>query len=130
MLMRKLMVWILSVVVPVMGCLAADTHVVPLAELHQQAAQAAQARQANLAKVDQFLSSAAAQKALRGVNLDSGRIMQAMPLLSDAELARLAARVDATQADLAAGALTNQELTYIIIALATAVLILIIVAAR
>ena len=45
----------------------------------------------------------------------------------DEELARLAARTDKVQRDMAAGALTNQQITYILIALGTAVLVLILV---
>jgi len=51
-------------------------------------------------------------------------------MLNDQELARLAARAEKANSDFAAGSLTNQELTYIVIALGTAVLILVIVAAR
>ena len=49
--------------------------------------------------------------------------------LSDEELARLAARTDKVQRDMAAGALNNQQITYILIALGTAVLVLILVKA-
>jgi hypothetical protein len=49
--------------------------------------------------------------------------------LSPEELARLATKTNQIQTDFAAGALTNQQLTYIVIALGTAVLVLLIVAA-
>ena len=54
---------------------------------------------------------------------------QVVSLLGDDDLARLAAQTDRVRADLEAGALTNQQLTYIVIALATAVIILVIVVA-
>jgi len=44
--------------------------------------------------------------------------------------ARLAARTEKVRKDFAAGALTNQQITYIIIALATALIVVIIVVAR
>jgi len=50
--------------------------------------------------------------------------------LPDEELARLAARTEKVRKDFAAGALTNQQITYIIIALATALIVVIIVVAR
>ena len=50
--------------------------------------------------------------------------------MSDEDLARLAAQSEKLQKDVAAGALTNQQITYILIALGTAVIILVIVAAR
>ena len=56
------------------------------------------------------------------------QVTAALPLLGDEELAQLASRAERAQADFAAGALSNQEITYILIALATAVIILVIVA--
>jgi hypothetical protein len=49
--------------------------------------------------------------------------------MSPEELARLAEKTNQIQNDFAAGSLTNQQLTYIVIALGTAVLVLLIVAA-
>ncbi len=125
--LRGAIVLILSFVVPATTSLAAADHVVPIAELHRQIESAAQARQANLAKVDKFLSLDPVQNALRTARMDGSTIQKAVALLSDDELARLANRTDKVQADVTGGALTNQQLTYIIIALATAVIILVIV---
>lgn len=125
--MRTLIVWVLTLIVPVMTTLAAEPHLVPLAQLHRDAAGATQARQANLAKVERFFSTEAAHKALGGAKIDGDQVAKAIPLLSDEELARLGSRIDAVQTDLAGGALSNEHLTYIVIALATAVLILVIV---
>ena len=105
-------------------------HVVPAPVLHQAVRAASQARQDNLAKLDRFFSSEPAKKAFATAKLDSARVSQALSLLSDEELARLASQSDKVQNDVAAGALTNQQITYILIALATAVIILVIVAAR
>ena len=66
---------------------------------------------------------------LKAGKVDYKKVDQAIATLSPEELARLATRTNQIQKDFAAGALTNQELTYIVIALATAVLILVIVAA-
>jgi hypothetical protein len=128
--MRKAVVWVLSVVVPVMTTYAAENHVVPLTELHRQMVSASEARQTRLAGVRKFFSQEPVQKALSTVKMDSEQVKQAVALLSDDELARLAARTDKAQADLAAGAMTNQQLTYVVIALATAVVILVIIKAR
>jgi hypothetical protein len=129
-LLKSGVVLSLLLILPVMTTLAAESHVVPLRDLHRDAAGATQTRESNLAKAERFFSSEAAQKALRTVKLDGDQVLKAVPLLSDEELARLAARVDAAQADLAGGALSNEHLTYIVIALGTAVLILVIVWAR
>ena len=127
---RHLTARILLMLLPAMATLAAETHVVPLAELHARTVAASDARQADLAKLDQFFSADPVRQALQTVKLDGTQIQQAVALLSADELARLASRTDKIQADLAAGALTNQQLTYIVIALGTAVLILVIIKAR
>ena len=128
--MQKLVGLLLLEIFPFMTCLAAETHVVPIDELHRQAVSVTQTRQANLAAAHRFFSSAPVQNALRTVKMEDSQVLQAAALLSDEELARLAARTDKVQRDLAAGALSNQEITYIVIALATAVIVLIIVKAR
>jgi hypothetical protein len=112
------------------GLMAADAdHVVPLPELHQRAVEAAQARQKNLETMDRFLAGEGVAETLRAARIDPQRVRNAVQLLSDADLARLAERARQAQSDFAAGALNNQELTYIVIALAAAVLVLIVVAA-
>jgi hypothetical protein len=105
-------------------------HIVAAPDLHQAVRSAAQAREDNLAKLDKFFASGPARKALETVKLDPVKVSQALTLLSDAELASLAARSAKIQSDVAAGALTNTQITYILIALATAVIILVIVAAK
>lgn len=127
---RHLTASILLLLLPAMATWAAETHVVPIAELHARAVSASDWRQCDLAKLDLFFSADPARQALHSVKLDGAQVHQAVALLSSEELARLASRTDKIQADLAAGALSNQELTYIVIALATAVLVLIIVKAR
>lgn len=61
--------------------------------------------------------------------MDAAEIVSAVSVLDDESLSRLAAQAFDAQQDVAAGSLTNQQLTYIVIALGTAVLILVIVAA-
>jgi hypothetical protein len=109
---------------------AAQDHIVPAPDLHQAVRGAAQSRQDNLTKLDKFFASEPARKALETVKLDPVKVSQALTLLSDEELASLAARSDKMQSDVAAGSLSNQQITYILIALGTAVIILVIVAAR
>jgi hypothetical protein len=107
----------------------ADEHVVPASELHQSLIDASAQRQDNLSKVRAFFASDEVQRALGHAGFVASRVDKAVSSLDDDELARLAARVDSVRKDIAAGALSNQELTYVVIALATAVIILIIVAA-
>jgi uncharacterized protein YbcC (UPF0753/DUF2309 family) len=107
--------------------LLAQEHVVSTADLQRELSKSAATRQANLAKVRNFLSSEPARKALKSAKIDEEKVEKAVPYLSDEELARLATRTDKAQRDMAAGALSNQDLTYIVIALATAVLVILIV---
>jgi len=108
---------------------AAEDHIVKPVELHNAIVAASEARQNDIAKIRTLLSSDAGKKALGSVKVDSRKIETAVTLLNDEELARLAARAEKIQGDFSAGALSNQELTYIVIALATAVIILVIVVA-
>lgn len=104
-------------------------HVVSTADLQNDVAAAAAARKADQAKVEAFLSTPRARQEMKKVGLNYGVVERAIPQLSQDELASLAARADRAQKEFAAGALTNQQLTYIIIALATAVVVIILVKA-
>src|SRR5215831_13528173 len=127
---RHLTAVLLLIFTPTMAIWAAEAHVVPLAELRARAASLNDSRQSNLAKLERFFATEPVQKAMATTKLDGTQVGQAIVLLSDDELARLVSRADKVQADLAAGVLNNQEITYILIALATAVVILVVVAAR
>lgn len=108
---------------------AAQDHVLSAGELQAEMRAAAKSRQSNLEKVEKFFSSESAKHALQSARLDTAKVQKAVSFLSDEEMARLAAKTEKVRTDFAAGALTNQQITYIIIALATAVLILVIVVA-
>ena len=118
-----------TLVMPLISQTTSD-HIVPAPDLHQAVRAAGQARQKHLTKLDKFFSSEPARKAFETVKLDPAKVSQALALLSDDELARLAAQSEKIHHDVDAGALTNQQITYILIALGTAVIILVIVAAR
>lgn len=105
--------------------LPAQEHVVSSADLQKDVAKAAQVRQERIAKIDKFLSTEQARTALKTANVDYNVVRNGVSTLSDDELARLSARTDQAQKDFAAGALTNEQITYIIIALAAAVIVLI-----
>ena len=111
------------------GVVGAEEHVVPAEELSRQAVAASASRQANRVALEKFLSSTPARQALQKANLSEAQVGRAVSVLTDDELANLAARAQKAQSDFAAGSLNNQQLTYIVIALATAVIILVIVAA-
>jgi hypothetical protein len=108
---------------------AAQAPVVSSSELRQAITTASENRQKNLDDVRAFFSSEPARAALKTGKVDYEKVQKAVATLSPEELARLATKTNSIQKDFAAGALTNQELTYIVIALGTAVLVLLIVAA-
>jgi hypothetical protein len=103
-------------------------HVVSPSELQQATVQASAVRQQNVEQVRQFLSSEKADKALRSAHMNPEQVKNAVSTLDDAELARLASRVQKAQADFAGGTLSDRDL--IIILVAVAILILVIVAVR
>ncbi len=121
-------VLLISLFVAPQGVLA-DEHVVSPSDLQKQTINAARAREQNIQSVREFFGSERAHKALQSAKIDSNKVQNAIAQLSDAELARLAAKTNAAQKDFAAGSLSNQDLTYIIIALATAVVVIILIKA-
>jgi hypothetical protein len=106
----------------------AQTHVVSPAELQSALAASTQARQQNMETIRQFVSSPAAEKALKSAHMDATQVKNAVSRLSDSELSQLAARASKTQADFAAGRISDRDLIIILVAIAA--LILIIVAVR
>jgi hypothetical protein len=104
--------------------LVAEEHVVSRGELRQQILSAQQSREDQLRSVHKFFSSDAVQDSLRSTSLDAKQIRNAVAMLNDGELAQLAGRTRSIESDLRAGALTNEQLTYIVIALATAVVVI------
>ena len=106
-----------------------EEHIVAPSEIQQEIVAASESRKANLSQIDHFLQSERVDKVLKTAKIDGNQIRQAVPLLSDEEVTRLASTTVQLEKDFTAGALSNQEITYILIALVTAVVILVIVAA-
>jgi hypothetical protein len=114
---------IFSLAIPAL--VTGQTPVVSPSELREAIAAAAKVRKKNLDDVQAFFKSEPVRAALNSSRIDHRRIDKGVATLSAEELERLAARTHRIQADFAAGALSNQELTYIVIALAVAVIVLI-----
>ena len=106
-------------------------HIVSLGAVHQSIRAAALERQSNVAKLEKFLSTEPAQKVLQAVKLDSAQVTQAMAVLSDEELSRLATESDRIQHDVVAGEGGKQRLIkYVVIGAAATILIWVIVSHR
>src|SRR5215471_7547473 len=106
--------------------LQAQSSVVQRSELRDALKKAAINRQKNLDQVKSFFESEPVRKIMSESHFDSSQIQKGIAALDANELANLAAKVQKAKNDFAAGSLTNEQLTYIVIALATAVVVIII----
>ena len=106
----------------------AQNHVVSPSELQSAAVASTQARQRNLDTLQRFVSTPAAEKALKSAHMDAQEVKNAVAQLNDQELAQLASRANRAQSDFAAGNLSDRDLIIILVCIAA--LILIIVAVR
>lgn len=109
--------------------LPAAEHLVPTAAVRSQVTAQDDARASNIAQLTEFFENSDAERTLAKSGMSATEIVSAISVLDNDTLNSLAAQAIDAQRDVAAGALTNQQLTYIIIALGTAVLILVIIAA-
>lgn len=106
----------------------AQDHVVKPSDLQQEIIKATQTRQQNLETLQSFLSTPAAEKALKSAKLDPQQVKTAVAMLSDDDVAQLSSRAEKAQNDFAAGRISDRDLIWIIVAIVA--LILIIVAVR
>lgn len=106
--------------------LAAADHVVAPGVIAQALTKSEAGRQNEIAQVQKFFSSQPARDALKKGGIDLREVQSAIPSLDNQELAQLARKTSKLQSDFAAGALTNERLTYIVIALAVAVIVILI----
>jgi hypothetical protein len=105
--------------------LLAQTHVVSPADIHQELVNASQTRQRDLEKTKQMFSSEAGQRALKSAHISPAQVEAAISTLSDAELARLAARASSAENDFAGGKLSERDLLFILIGIAVVILIIV-----
>jgi hypothetical protein len=104
---------------------AQQQHVVSAADIRKELVKATQTRQQNRDKVRDLFSSKAAQNALKKAGIDPGQVETGISTLSDAELARLAARADTAQSDFAAGRISDRDLIIILVVIAVVILIIV-----
>jgi hypothetical protein len=109
------------------GIAAPAEHIVPAQEMTQQLEASSAQRAADEQALQQLFSEG--NDTLQAAGLDAQQVVAGVSALDNEDLSGLAERARAFQQEVAAGALNNQQITYILIALATAVIILVIVAA-
>lgn len=103
----------------------AAEHVMPRGQLHAEVAANQQDTRENRAEILRALDNTQARKTLSSVGIEFKRVEQAVAALDQGTAAKLAERAREVNRDFAAGALSNETLTYIVIALATAVIVLV-----
>jgi hypothetical protein len=108
----------------VAGPVSADDHVVSRDTAQQRLQEATAAREQGLAALDQALASPEAARAAATVGADTAALRAALPTLSDAEIADLAVRAQALNADPVAG-LDQDIRTLLVIFLIVAIVILV-----
>ncbi|HET9318066.1 MAG TPA: hypothetical protein VFQ51_20905, partial [Vicinamibacteria bacterium] len=102
--MRKtLTVLSMTIVALVAGQALAEDHLVSREAARERVLDVATQRARSLATIDAVLATPAAAQAAQGLGADTGRLRAALPTLSDAEIADLAARADALQSNPVAG---------------------------
>jgi hypothetical protein len=106
--------------------LFAQDHLVSPAQLQQQMDSASAARQKNIGTLSQFLSTPAATRAMKSHGIDPVQVKDAIPNLSNSELASLSARATKAQQNFAAGTLSNNDLLIIILVLVVVILLAVI----
>lgn len=105
----------------------APNHVVSSADLQRDVASASATRQQNINDVENFLARPGARQALESAHMNYQQVKDAVPQLSNQELAHLAKISQNAQNRFAAGSLSDRDLLFILVGVA--VIILIVVAA-
>jgi hypothetical protein len=117
---------LMSVPADAFAAAPAQDHLVSPQAMQRQMADSASAREKNIETVRNFLSSPVADRAMRDAHYSPEQVKNAIPSLSDQELASLAARSSDAQQKFAAGALTKPELALIVIALVVLIVVIIV----
>ena len=105
---------------------AQDSHIVTPGDLQQQLQSSAAERQSHIDSLTRFLSSPRAEQAMESARIDPAQVKNAIPSLSDAELASLSQRAARAQQDFAAGYVSNNTLLLIILVLVVVILLAVI----
>jgi hypothetical protein len=101
----------------------AEDHLVSSQALQQQIVSSSSARQKNISTVRDFLSSPAADRAMRDAKIDPVQVRTAIPTLSDEELANLAARSTDAQQKFSAGLISSTMLLLLIVIIAVIIIV-------
>ena len=103
-----------------------DEHIVSPQTLQKHLETSSATRQSDVETLTNFMSTPAAEKAMRDAKIDPVQVQKAIPTLSDHELANLSSRVADAQQKFSAGALSNNMLTLIIVLIAVIIIVAIV----
>ena len=106
--------------------MAETNHVVSQSDLQQHLVAASQLRAQNIQKVEQFLSTDAAAQAMHSARVNAQQVKNAVPSLSDQELAQLAARANTAQSAFAAGNLGTRDIAIVVLGIVVVILIIVV----
>jgi CHASE3 domain sensor protein len=106
--------------------MAETNHVVSQSDLQQQLVTASQLRAQNIQKVEQFLSTDVAAQAMRSARVNAQQVKNAVPSLSDQELAQLASRANTAQSAFAAGNLGTRDIAIVVLGIVIIILIIVV----
>jgi hypothetical protein len=123
-----LFISLLSLLLVIPQDVFAQSHVISSADLQRDVAAASAARRRDIAQVQALFAMPQARQALKSAHLDYRQVTNAIPQLSDKDLAQLSIKAAKAQREFAAGQISNHDL--LILLVAVAVLILIIVAVK
>jgi hypothetical protein len=107
---------------------AKASQIVTPGDLHQDLLKSWEEREQNLATLKGLLSTDAAREMIAKTGSDYGKVMQALPNLSDEELSKLASQVRVAQANFAAG-MSDREIINVLIIVLLVVAIIVVIAA-
>ncbi len=110
-----------AVVIP---CRAQD-HIVPSTTLQQDLNAASAQRAQNEQQIQDLFTQPKVEQALRTAQIAPEQVQRAVSQLSDADLARLAARSAAAQKDFAAGNISDHDLLIILVCVAALLLVIV-----
>jgi hypothetical protein len=120
--------FLLSLLLVIPQNVFAQNHVISSADLQRDVAAASAVRQHNILQLQTFFASLQANQALKSAHVDYRQVTDAIPQLSNQDLARLSLMSANAQRQFDAGQMTNHDLLLLLVAVA--VLILIIVAVK
>lgn len=98
-------------------------HIVSNQAMQQQLQSQASTRQRNIETVTKFFSTPLAHRAMKMEHVDPAQVKDAIPTLSNSELANLSSRANQANQQFAAGALTTSQMLLLIIVLLIVVIL-------